>query len=252
MTETGRQPIVTLIAPQMGENIGAAARAMLNFELSAMRIVSPRDGWPNDAAVANSAGAGRVLDAARVFEVSGDALADVQFAVATTARNRELSLPVLSPEESVAELNRRSAAGERTAILFGGERAGLATDDVARCDAIMTIPVNPDFSSLNLGQAVLVFAYEWGKAAALKPVFESRLADRWPTEKQDLERLFEHLESELERAGYFHPPEKREVMARNIRSALTRAGLTAQETQTLRGVVKALAQGRGKARVARD
>ncbi|MEL6366095.1 MAG: RNA methyltransferase [Pseudomonadota bacterium] len=245
------QPIVTLIAPQMGENIGAAARAMLNFGLTAMRLSAPRDGWPNPKAVAMAAGAGRVLDAARVFETAGEALADVQYAVATTARNRELNLPVLSPAETAAELKARASRGERCAILFGGERAGLATGDVARCDAIMTIPVNPDFSSLNLAQAVLVFAYEWGRASDLQPVFEGRLADRWPTEKEDLERLFGHLEGELDRAGYFHPPEKREVMARTLRALLTRADLTAQETQTLRGVVKALAKGRGAGRISR-
>jgi len=249
MAETGsRQPIIALARPQMGENIGAAARAMLNFGLDAMRLIAPRDGWPSEPAGATAAGAGSVLDGAGVYATTEDALADLNYVVATTARNRELAIPVLEPDEAVSALRVRLAAGERCAVLFGGERAGLATEDVARCDAILTIPTNPDFSSLNLAQAVLVFAYEWGRAARLPKPFEGRLADRRAATKADFEGLMGHLEAELEAAGYFHPPEKRETMTRNIRAALTRAGFTQQETQTLRGVVKALAKGRGPAR----
>jgi len=241
-------PAVVLVEPQMGENIGAAARAMLNFGLTRLRLVAPRDGWPNPKAQAMSSGASVVVDDARVFETTREALSDCAYVLATTARKREMFKPVLEPEEAARELSARVGRGENCAILFGGERAGLGTEDVAQADAIVLIPVNPAFSSLNLAQAVIVVAYEWSKASRETLGLErpaSELDAATPASRADLEGLFGHLESELDAAGYFHPPEKRPVMARTIRTALTRAQLTEPETRTLRGVVKALAKGRG-------
>ena len=225
----------------MGENIGAAARAMLNFGVSGLRLVNPRDGWPNPKAAAMASGAAFVIDRARVFESVDEAVADCEYVIAATARRRELMLPVLDPGEAAATLRKRVEAGENCAILFGGERNGLATDDVARANAILSVPVNPAFASLNLSQAALIAAYEWSRAEEFAsvgtPLSEEPIASR-----EDLARLIEHFESELDRAGYFYPPEKRPAMARNIRAAFTRAGFTDSEVRSLRGAVKALAK----------
>lgn len=236
-------PIFVLVEPQMGENIGAAARAMLNFGVSGLRLVNPRDGWPNPKAAAMASGAAFVIDQARVFESVDEAVADCEYVIAATARRRELMLPVLDPGEAAATLRKRVEAGENCAILFGGERNGLAAEDVARASAILSVPVNPAFASLNLSQATLIAAYEWSRAKEFStvgtPLSEEPIASR-----EDLARLIDHLESELDRAGYFHPPEKRPAMARNIRAAFTRAGFTDSEVRSLRGAVKALAKPR--------
>lgn len=237
-------PLFVLVEPQMGENIGAAARAMLNFGVSGLRLVRPRDGWPNPKAAAMASGAALVIDQAAVFDSLDDAVADCQYVVATTARRRELTLPVLAPDEAAAALKARVDAGQRCAVLFGGERNGLSSEDAARADAIVSIPVNPAFASLNLAQAALIIAYEWSHAGDYAAI-DSPFAEEAPESREDLARLFDHLESELDAAGYFFPPEKRPGMERNLRAAFSRAGFTESEIRTLRGVIKALAKRRG-------
>ncbi|MEL7488988.1 MAG: RNA methyltransferase [Pseudomonadota bacterium] len=238
-------PLFVLDRPQMGENIGATARAMLNFGVSGLRLVAPRDGWPNAKAGATASGATVVIDNTEVFDTVDAALADCAYVLATTARPREILLPVLSPEEAAAELRPRIARGDRCAVLFGGERSGLDNDAVIRSDAIVSIPVNPAFSSLNLAQAAIIVAYEWAKADG-RAAYASALDAAAPASGADIERFHQHLEQELDDAGFFHPPEKREIMTRNLRAVFQRAGLAESEVRTLRGVIKALSRGRGK------
>lgn len=235
-------PAFVLVTPQLGENIGATARAMLNFGLSSLRLVAPRDGWPNPAAAAMASGASAVIDAARLYETTSAAIADCAYVLAATARPREMLSPSLSPREAAEEMKRRIDRGEVCAVLFGGERAGLGNDDVARADAVVSIPVNPAFASLNLAQAALVVAYEWALADG-RARFASDLETAAPASRDDLEGLIGQLVAGLDKAGYFFPTEKRPVMERNLRVALTRAGFTESEVRTLRGVVKALARG---------
>jgi len=246
MAETPSEtPVVILNAPQLAENIGAVARVMANFGLSELRLVNPRDGWPQERAWASASGADWPLDAARVFASVGEAIGDLQLVYATTARPRELQLPVLTPRRAAADLRQATAEGLRTGLLFGGERAGLETADIALCQAVVTIPIDPKFRSLNLAQAVAVNGYEWWTAAldAPPPNFREGAA---PAEAAALLGLYEHLERELDVAGFFHPPEKTPSMVQNLRAALGRARFTDQEVRTLRGVVTALSRGRGK------
>lgn len=231
-------PVFVLVAPQMGENIGAAARAMLNFGVADLRLVAPRDGWPNPAALATASGADAVIERIAAFPSLAEAIADCAFVAATTARPRELLLPVLSPEETAAAIRPRIDRGERCAILFGGERAGLSNDDVARADAIVSIPVNPAFASLNLAQAVLVLAYEWAKADGRAPFAGDPEAAAAP--RAELEILIARFISALDARDYFFPEHRRAVMERNLRVALTRAGFTESEIRTLHGAVKTL------------
>lgn len=241
-----RAPAVILVNPQLGENIGAAARAMLNFGLTELRLVAPRDGWPNPASVATAAGAVDVLNNAKVFETTADAVADLNFLLAATARRRELEIPVIGTGDAGAILHARQSSGSACGILFGPEKAGLKNEDVVLSDHILTYPINPAFQSLNLAQAVGVFGYIWKSAesAAPPPTFDVDAA--LPASRDDLVRLFEHLEAELEKAGFFFPPEKKALMSQNIRAPLTRAKMTEQEVRTWRGIVKALAKGRGR------
>lgn len=234
-------PVVVLVEPQMGENIGAAARAMLNFGLSALRIVNPRDGWPNPAANAMASGASTVIDGARIFGGVPEALADCQYVVAATARPREMLLPVLSPSEAAAALKARTDRGEQCALMFGGERSGLLNEDVMRADAIVSIPVNPAFASLNLAQSVVILAYEWARIDG-RESYQGDLAEATPAPKEDFERLMAHLIGALDDVNYFFPSGKRPVMVKNLRIALARAGLTEAEVRSLRGVIKALAR----------
>jgi tRNA/rRNA methyltransferase len=238
-------PVVILNAPQLAENIGAVARVMANFGLAELRLVSPRDGWPQERAWASASGADWPLNAARVFETVADAIADLQLVYATTARPRELQLPVITPRQAAAELVASSAAGLKTGLLFGGERAGLETADIALCQAVVTIPIDPRFRSLNLAQAVAINAYEWRatQADAPPPAFREGAP---PATGEALMGLYQHLERELDAAGFFHPPEKTPNMVQNLRSALGRARFTDQEVRTFRGVVTALSRGRGK------
>ena len=229
----------------MGENIGGCARAMLNFGLSGLRLVAPRDGWPNERASAMAAGASIVIDQTVVFSSTAEALADCNYVVATTARRRELLLPALSPSQAAAAMKERIDRGERCAVLFGGERSGLSTDDVVRADAIVSIPVNPAFASLNLAQASLVIAYEWAIADG-RAGFSSDLDAQEPAPKEDFEQFFAHLVSELDATGYFFPEPKRLNKERKLKAAFQRAGLTQNEVSALRGVIKALAKKRNQ------
>jgi len=232
------EPIFVLVRPQMGENIGAAARAMWNFGLDRMRIVDPRDGWPNPKAVAMASGAGRLLDAALITTTTPEALEDAAFVYATTARPRDLTTPVFTPEAAMADAARRIAAGQKVAVLFGPERAGLENDDIARANAIITVPVNPDFPSLNLAQCVLLTAYEWRRQAeATVPVDPGLAGADWATQIE-VEKLAEHYEGRLEDAGFFFPPEKAGTMKITLRNLWSRMPLTRADVQILHGMLR--------------
>jgi tRNA/rRNA methyltransferase len=238
-------PVVILSTPQLAENIGAVARVMANFGLSDLRLVNPRDGWPQERAWASASGADWPLNAAMVCDSVAAATADLQRVYATTARPRELQLPVITPRAAAAEWVEACARGERVGLLFGGERAGLETADIALCQTVVTIPIDLRFRSLNLAQAVAINAYEWRAAQADAPPANFRPGAP-PASGEALLGLYEHLERELETAGFFHPPEKTPNMIQNLRAALGRARFTDQEVRTLRGVVTALSRGRGK------
>lgn len=241
----GPAPAIVLVEPQLGENIGAVARAMLNFGVSDLVIVNPRDGWPNEKAVAMASGAGVVLDRAKIVAASADGLAGFQYVLAMTARPRESLLPVLTPREAAEAMKARIDRGERCAVMLGPERSGLSNEDVGRADAVVSIPVNPAFASLNIAQAVVIIAYEWAIAAGAAPP-PADLDAAPPATKEQFEGFVTQLFEALDGARYFHPPEKRETMERKIRTAFTRAGLTEGEVRTLRGVIKALTAGRPK------
>lgn len=232
-------PVIVLVRPQLGENIGKAARAMLNFGLTEMRLVAPRDGWPNPDAGPAASGADIVLEQAKVFASVAEATFDCSHVFATTVRKRGVTKPVLTPEDAAGEI--RSAAG-RSAILFGPERSGLASDDVALARSIITVPINPAFASLNLAQAVILVAYEWSKGSALAMPPKSDLDP--PARQEELERLIIHCEQLLEDARFFFPPERAHVTRRTVRALLTKAKWTDQEVRTMRGVLTALAMPR--------
>lgn len=249
----GLSPVVVLVEPQLGENIGMCARAMLNGGLTELRLVNPRDGWPNEAAIKAASGADVVLDNARVFETLDDAIADLSRVLATTARLRDATYRELTPRQAGAELTEIAAAGQRAGVLFGREAKGLRNDEISRCDAIITAPLNPTFSSLNIAQAVLMLAYEWWQAGPGKPGFDTPDHVRMPTDTRPANRaemmgLFNHLESELDDCGFLRVVEKRPTMVANIRSMFNRANLTEQEVRTLRGIITGLTKhaGRGK------
>lgn len=240
----GTVPAVILVHPQLGENIGSAARSMLNFGLTDLRLVAPRDGWPNPAAETLAAGALSVLENAKLFDTTEEAVADLNYLLSATARRRDIELPVESVDGIGTRLRTMETNGTRTGILFGPESSGLTNADVALCDAILTYPVNPAFQSLNLAQAVNVFAFLYAAGEGIPNTFNDALSD--VAERDDLVRLFDHLETELEEAGFFYPAAKKELMRHNIRAPLTRARLTEQEVRTFRGIVKALSRGRGE------
>ncbi len=242
-------PCFILVAPQMGENIGAAARVMANFGLTDLRLVAPRDGWPNPAAETMSAGALPDVVTATVFETVEQAIADCGLVFATTARPREMEKPVVGSSEAVARMR---ATPARAAVLFGGERAGLPNEAVVQADAILSYPVNRAFASLNLAQAVALLAHQWAEAEVAGPPEGFANALDAPATREELVGMMEHLEEELDRAGFFYPTSKRAPIAQNLRNGFTRAGWTSQEVSTFRGAIKALAIGRGKARVKRD
>ncbi len=232
-------PVIVLVRPQLGENIGKAARAMLNFGLTEMRLVSPRDGWPNPDAGPAAAGADIVLAQAEVFETLADAVADCAHVYATTVRKRGVTKPVVTPEEAAREIH---AAVGRSAIVFGPERSGLETDDVALARAILTVPINPEFGSLNLAQAVILAAYEWSKHAALEqPTLTEQLP---PAPQEELEGMIDQLEAMLDEAGYFYPPARVPATKRTLRGVLTKPGWNSLEVRTLRGVLSSLANPR--------
>ena len=240
----GRGPIVVLVEPQLGENIGAAARAMANFGLSQLRLVNPRQGWPNDKARMMATGAGRVLEAATLYPTLAAAIADCSFVLATTARAHDQAKPVIGPAEAAGLIAPRIGAGENIAVLFGRERNGLENDEVAFADAIVTLPVNPAFASLNLAQAVVIVAYEWFKLAGSGKLPFAMPTKSAPAPKQQLLAFFESVERELEKVEFFRPPDKRETMQINLRNIFTRMQPTQQDIQTLHGVIMAVAEGR--------
>jgi len=237
-------PIVVLVEPQLGENIGAAARAMANFGLSRLRLVKPQQSWPNERARAMAAGADRILDNAVLYESLNDALGDCSFVLATTARNHDQAKPVMSAEAATSEMAARIMAGESVAILFGRERIGLENHEVALADRIVTLPVNPAFASLNLAQAVVIVAYEWFKRATGAQLPFSMPEKSPPAPKQQLDAFFSYLERELERVEFFRPEEKRGTMSVNLRNIFQRMAPTQQDVRTLHGVINAIAQGR--------
>jgi tRNA/rRNA methyltransferase len=257
-------PSILLIRPQMGENIGAAARAMANFGLKELRLVAPRDGWPNPKASDTAGRALNIIDDATVHETVNASVADCQFVLATTARERAMSLPVLEVREAMAELHTRAARGQKCAVMFGPERTGLENEDMALANAVVTIPTAPEYPSLNIGQAVVVCAYEWWMGASslrgaaddaaiqTQGDFSAADAARWiatasprndgvtVATREQLLGLLGQLEAGLDEVNFWRVPEKKDVMWRNIRATLVRAGLTEQEIATWRGVVKAL------------
>ena len=232
------QPAFVLVRPQMGENIGAAARAMWNFGLDQMRVVDPRDGWPNQKAVAMASGAGRLLDEAQLHDNLADAIADRTFVFATTARSRDLAKPVYSPEEAMAETVRRMVAGERVAVLFGPERAGLENEDIARANAIISVPVNPEFPSLNLAQCVLLTGYEWRRATTDVTPVEVELAGTEMASQLEVEKLAEHFEQRLDTAGFYFPEARAEGMKRTMRNLWSRMPMTRADVQIFHGVLR--------------
>jgi tRNA/rRNA methyltransferase len=239
-------PSIILVRPQMGENIGAAARAMANFGLSDLRLVAPRDGWPNPKASDTAGKAINLIDDATVHVSVPDALKDCQFVVATTARDRAMSLPVMDVRVAMRELHARTGRGEKCAILYGPERTGLSNEDIALADAVVTIPVAPEYTSLNIGQAVVVCAYEWWMAGLVAMPSPNPLPEGegfTVASREHLSGLLGQIEERLDEVNFWRVPEKKDVMWRNIRTTLVRAGMSEQEIATWRGMVKALATG---------
>ena len=238
-------PAVILDRSQLADNIGAVARVMANFGLEDLRLVSPRDGWPQDRAWATASGADWVLEGVRVFDSVAEAIADLNTVFATTSRPRETRQPVRTPRESARILYDDTASGLKIGLLFGGERAGLETGDIALCAGITTIPIDPKHHSLNLAQAVAINAYEWRTLILDAPPPRFREGDP-PASGALALGMYEHLERELDEGGFFHPPEKRPSMVQNLRVMLGRAAFTEQEVATMRGAIHALAKGRGR------
>ena len=235
---SNQPPVIVLVRPQLGENIGKAARAMLNFGLDEMRLVTPRDGWPNPSAGPAAAGADVVLERAQVFESLAEAVADCAHVYATTVRKRGVTKPVLTPEEAAQAIHREVG---RSAFVFGPERSGLETDDVALARAIVTVPINPEFGSLNLAQAVILCAYEWSKQADLaQPTVEELLP---PAPQEELEGMIGQLTAMLEPTGYFRPQIRAAATRRTLRTMLTKPGWNHLEVRTMRGVLSALRKG---------
>jgi tRNA/rRNA methyltransferase len=230
-------PAIILVEPQLGDNIGMVARAMANFGLKELRLVNPRDGWPNDRARAVASRADHVIDAVTVHPTLRDAMADLQFVYATTARPREMIKPVVGPEVAAARLRGLHGQGIATGILFGRERWGLENDEVALADAIVTFPVNPAFASLNIAQAVLLMSYEWMKTLDMELPGTAEIV---PAPREEVIGLLDHLVEALDEATYFHLEEKRERMIVTLYGILSRPGFTLPEVRTLRGVVASL------------
>ncbi|MET1756255.1 RNA methyltransferase [Novosphingobium sp. RD2P27] len=234
-----QKPVIVLVRPQLGENIGKAARAMLNFGLTEMRLVTPRDGWPNPSAGPAAAGADVVLNGAEVFSSLADAVSDCGNVYATTVRKRGVTKPVVTPEEAASEVH---TASGRSAYVFGPERSGLETEDVALARAILTVPINPEFGSLNLAQAVILCAYEWSKQTELsQPTIEDLLP---PAPQEDLEGLIGHLERLLEAKNYFWPEPRAETNRLTLRNLLTKPAWNHLEVRTFRGILSSLERDR--------
>ncbi|CCW18643.1 tRNA:Cm32/Um32 methyltransferase [Sphingobium indicum BiD32] len=234
-TQMPPHPVIVLVRPQLGENIGKAARAMLNFGLTEMRLVSPRDGWPNPDAGPSAAGADFILDQAQVYETLAEAVSDCAHVYATTVRKRGVTKPVVTPEEAAREIH---AAQGRCAYIFGPERSGLETEDVALARKILTVPINPEFGSLNLAQAVILCAYEWSKQADLKQPTITDLGV--PAPQEELEGMIDQFTTLLEKVGYFFPPDRAPATKLTLRNLLTKPGWNHLEVRTLRGVLSHL------------
>jgi tRNA/rRNA methyltransferase len=229
------KPVIVLVRPQLGQNIGKAARAMLNFGLTEMRLVAPRDGWPNPEAGPAASGADVVLEQAQLFDTVEASVADCSTVFASTVRRRDLVMPVVRPQEMADQM---AASVERTAILFGPERSGLETEDVALASAIVTVPINPEFGSLNLAQAVILLAYEWSKHSALAQPTVKELES--PAPHGELEGLIGQLNDELDAKGYFHPPSRTQATKNTLRTIFTKTGWSSREIKAVRGIIRAL------------
>jgi len=240
---TAPQPAIVLVRPQLAQNIGKAARAMLNFGLTDLRLVSPRDGWPNPDAGPAASGADVVLENARLFDTVADAVADCAHVFATTVRKRGVTKPVVRPDEAATQIHQEMGG---SAILFGPERSGLETDDVAVARTILTVPINPEFGSLNLAQAVILVAYEWSRGENLAQPPATELDP--PASQQELDGMINQLEAMLDQAGYFFPPDRAPTTRRTLRTLLTKPGWNALEVRTLRGVLSAIDRPRGAQR----
>ncbi len=240
----GRQPVFVLVEPQMGENIGAAARGMWNFGLERMRLVNPRDGWPNPKAVAMASGAARVLDQVQVFHDTGQAVADCHHVYATTARSRDLIKEVLSPERALGDMHQRLAKGQKTAVLFGPERAGLENSDIVHANTLISVPVNPAFGSLNLAQCVLLTAYEWRRVSQESGIAQPSHKETSAASRTEIDKLYGHLFERLENTGFFWPEQKAESMALNLRNMISRMPLTDSDVRMVHGVIRALSKGK--------
>lgn len=240
VTAANSGPAVILVSPQLGENVGTAARAMLNFGLTDLRLVRPRDGWPNAYAVKASSGAMEQLGRVRLFDRTEDAIADLERVYATTARHRDIIKPTVTPQTAMAQARGLEQEGARVGILFGGERSGLNNDDVTLAHAILTVPVNPAFASINLAQAVLLMGYEYFRQTTNAEPHVAAVLEKDLAPAGELVGFFEQLETELDTHNFLYPPEKRPAMVRNIRNLFQRAELTLQEVRTLRGIVTAL------------
>ena len=241
-----KQPSFVLVRPQMGENIGAAARAMWNFGLDRMRVVAPRDGWPNEKAVVMASGAGRLLDEAQVYPDVPEALADCTYVMATTARPRGLTKTVFSPERAMQVAREKLDAGERVAVLFGPERAGLENDEIARANAIISVPVNPVFASLNLAQCALLVGYEWMRQAGDHADETVALGKTDWANGAEIAALGDHYEDTLERAGFFFPDHKAQSMKQNLRNLWSRMPLTQVDVRMLHGVLRQMVRWKDK------
>lgn len=248
-------PSIVLVEPQLGDNIGQAARAMANFGLSDLRLVAPRDGWPNEKALANAAIARTIVENAKVFDTLGEAIGDLHYVAATTARVRDMVKPVMTPETAMRHVEARTRNGQQCGILFGRERSGLENDEVALADMIVMAPVDPAYASLNLAQSVLLMGYEWRKITAGNSLGRATLYDGPAQEgdpyanceiatRAELMRFFCHIETELTKSGFFKTDLKRASMVRNIRNMFLRVALTSQEVRTLRGIISALTRPR--------
>lgn len=230
-------PDFVLIRPQMGENIGAAARAMWNFGLTRMAIVAPRDGWPNPRAVALASGAGRVLDGARLCADTPEAVSGASFVYATTSRPRDMTIPVMTPAEAMADAAERIAAGQQVSVMFGPERTGMENADIALANVVVSVPVNPEFPSLNLAQCVLLMAYEWRRIAG-DGVATAQGADADLATQAEVDALARHYEERMDTAGFFFPPEKAAGMKLNLRNLWSRMPLTRADAQMLHGIMR--------------
>jgi tRNA/rRNA methyltransferase len=229
------KPVIVLVRPQLGQNIGKAARAMLNFGLTEMRLVAPRDGWPNPDAGPSASGADIVLEQAQVYDSVEQAIADCSTVFASTVRRRDLVMPVVGPAEMAETI---ASSTVRSGILFGPERSGLETEDVALANFIVTVPINPEFGSLNLAQAVILLAYEWSRHSTLAQPTNKEVEPSAPM--AELDGLITHLDAELETKGYFHPPSRTQATRNTIRTIFTKTGWSSREVKAVRGIIRSL------------